>query len=217
MTNIPNTPPTSPTPFPSDDLSHLDADLRSLDAALEMFAVADHAAPDAHFEDRMMQVTLGSLHGVEPIAAQASELGAMDRAAAPSDLEEGVFAESMPALREGAGTVAAPTLRHVGQADRSPREHARVARLAWWASKYVRLAAAVVLVAGVGITLRSSLFPTIPATTTDSDGLASRVNVEMDLLFAAIENKPTSSDTPDASTPSDPDDLTKWLMEGAAS
>ena len=39
----------------------------------------------------------------------------------------------------------------------------------------------------------------------------------MDLLFAAIENKPATSDTPDSGAPSDPDDLTKWLMEGAAS
>ena len=212
-----NPPNNSPTPFPGDDLSHLDADLRSLDVGLEMLAAAERGAMDSQFEDRMMQVTLGSLHGVEPIAAQAAELGAMDRAAAPGDLEEGVYAESVPALREGAGTAVAPTLRHTGQTERAPREHVRVVRRVWWANQYVRLAAAVVLTAGLGITFRSMLSPVIPTNTTDSEELASRVNGEMNLLFAAIENKPATSDTTDNGAPSDPDDLTKWLMEGASS
>ncbi len=216
MTNEPLPPQNSPTPFAGDDLVHLDADLRSLDAALEMLGGADRAATDACFEDRMMQATLGSLHGVVPIMAQAAELGAMDRAAAPGDLEAVVFAGSVPALREAAGTVAVPTLRHVGQAERTPRQHVRVVQRAWWANQYVRLAAAVVLVAGLGITIRATL---APAGTTGSSGdrLAERVNRDMDLLFAAIENKPTTSDATDNAAPSDPDDLAKWLMEGASS
>ena len=204
--------PTNLTPLPPEEgMPHLDADLRSLAAGLDALGASDCAALDAGFEDRLMQATLVSLHGVEPVAAAAAELGAMDRAAAPSDLEQGVFAESVPALREGA---AVPMLRHVGEPERTPRRHVRAAARPWWANQYVRLAAAVVLVAGVGIIVRTAITPTKPDTETL---LADRVSGEMDLLFAAIEGKPATSDTPDAATPGDPDDLTKWLMEGAAS
>jgi hypothetical protein len=196
-----------------DDMSHLDADVRSLAAGLDALGAADRAGPNAGFEDRLMQATLASLHGVEPVAAQAAELGAMDRAAAPDDLEDGVFAESVPALRDGAVKTAAPVLRHVGEPQRVSREHVRVVRKAWWANQYYRLAAAIVLVAGVGFAVRTGMSP---GPTAPSDQLADRVSRDMDLLFTVMEGR-SSGETPDNGSSNDPDELTRWLIEGASS
>ncbi len=196
-----------------DDMSHLDADVRSLAAGLDRLGASERGRAGAAFEQRTWQVTLASLHGVEPVAAQAAELGAMDREAAPAGLEDSVFAESVPALRDGAVRTAMPMLRHVGEPERSSREHVRVVRKVWWASQSFRLAAAVVLVAGVGLVVRTGVSPGI---STPPDPLADRVSRDMDLLFTVMDGR-TSGDASDNGSTNDPDELTKWLLEGASS
>ncbi len=208
MTNIPNN-SNALNPLNSDpeDMSRVDPELRSLLAGLDMLGAADRSAAAHGIEDRLMQGSLGALHGVGPIVAQAAELGAMDRAAAPSDLEDRVFAESV----SGIGT---PVLRHTGHAERSDRSHDLAVRRAWWANQYVRLAAAIALVAGVGVLVRTSITPEQPTTALTAD---QRVSRDLDLLFAVIDNRTSGSDSSDSGTTSDPDDLTKFLIEGSAS
>jgi hypothetical protein len=191
-------------------MSHIDPELRSLVAGLDRLGAAGRAGPRAGFEDRLMQATLASLHGVEPVAVQAGELGAMDRASGPSDLEVDVFAESVPALRAAAPQVASPVLRHTGHDDRDDRRPVRVVRRVWWANQYVRLAAAIMLVAGVGFMTRSALTPS-PRPVDPAD----RVTRDLDLLFAVIENRTTTSDSSDAAS-SEPEELTRFLIEGAS-
>ena len=221
MTNIPNNfsaMGTDPEDMPH-GTPHMDAEVLSLAAELDMLGTADRAALPSGFEDRIMQHTLASLHGVEPVAAQVAELGAADRDAAPNQLEERVFAESVATLREVAPVATAtatPILRHTGHQDRTDDRHVRVVRRAWWANQYVRLAAAVVLVAGVGLMVRSAMTPesSKPELTADQ-----RVSRDLDLLFAVIDNRTSGSDSSEspAGTVSDPEELTKFLIEGAAS
>jgi hypothetical protein len=186
-----------------EDMSHVDPELSSLMAGLDMLGAADRGAPTQGFEGRLMQGSLAALHGVEPIVTQAAELGAMDRAAAPDGLEERVYAESVSGI-------AIPVLRHTGQAERADRQHIRVVHRAWWANQYMRLAAAIVLVAGVGVMVRTSVTPA------PIDN-ALRVSGDLDLLFAVIDNRTSGSDSNDSGAASDPDELTKFLMEGSAS
>lgn len=217
MTNIPNN--LNAMGSDPEGIPQMDADLLSLAAELDMLGAEDRAASPSGFEDRIMQHTLAALHGVEPVAAQVAELGAADRDAAPNQLEERVFAESVATLREAApvATAAAtPILRHTGHEDRANDRHMRVVRRAWWANQYLRLAAAVVLVAGVGLMVRSAVTPEIskPELTADQ-----RVSRDLDLLFAVIDNRTSGSDSSDSpsGTVSDPEELTKFLIEGAAS
>ncbi len=218
MTNVPHNP--NAGGLDPDGMSHIDPELRSLAAELDLLAAVDGAASMAGFEDRIMQATLVALHGVEPIAVQAAELGASDRDAAPMALEERVFAESVFTLREAAPVASAPVLRHSGndgRDDRAGDRHIRVARRVWWTNQYVRLAAAIVLVAGVGMLVRTAMTPSIstPQLTADQ-----RVTSDLDLLFAVIDNRTSgSSDTSDtgSGTTTDPDELTKFLIEGATS
>ena len=218
MTNIPQNPHAGR--LDPDGMSHIDPELRSLAAELDLLGATDCAAPMAGFEDRIMQVSLVALHGVEPIAAQAAELGASDRDAAPMELEGRVFAESVSTLRDAASGASAPALRHPGKNDGDARagdRHIRAARRAWWTNQYVRLAAAVVLVAGVGLLVRTAVTPSpaTPQLTADQ-----RITRDLDLLFAVIDNRTSGSgDTSDTTsgTAADPDELTRFLIEGAAS
>lgn len=212
MTNIPNN--SNAMGSDPEGMAHgmpqMDAELLSLAAELDMLGAADRAASPFGVEDRIMQATLASLHGVEPVTAQVAELGAADRGAAPNQLEERVFAESVTTLREAApiATVAAaPILRHTGHEDRRGN---RVARRAWWANQYARLAAAVVLVAGVGLMVRSAVTPQVSKADLSAD---------LDLLFAVIDNRTSGNDSSESpsGTVSDPDELTRFLIEGATS
>lgn len=218
MNNNPQSPNAlSPDP---DGMSHIDPELRSLAAELELLSATDRASPMAGLEDRIVHASLAALHGLEPIAAQASELGTSDRDAAPMELEERVFAESVSTLREASPAASAPVLRHTGHDDRDIRtgdRHIRVSRHIWWTNQYVRLAAAVVLVAGVGMLVRSAMTPQISSPQLTAD---QRVTRDLDLLFAVIDNRTAgTSDTSDtgSGTSADPDELTKFLIEGAAS
>jgi hypothetical protein len=203
----PNTPGISAGSDP-ESMTHIDDGLRSLAADLDRLGAADRAGAGLDLEDRLMQVSLGALHEVQPTEAQAAGLGAMDRAAAPGDLEEGVFAESVPALREGANAQT-PVLRHTGRTDRPDRRHVRVVRRVWWSNQYARLAAVVALVAGVGIMVRTSFTTSSPPTDIKGD---------MELLFAAMESKPSANTSPEEpASDQETDDLTKWLVEGATS
>jgi hypothetical protein len=186
------------------NMPHLEPDLVSLMADLDRLAATEQAAAAPGLEDRLMRTTLASLHGVETTAAQAAELGALDRAAAPRDLEETVYQASVPAIREQAASM--PRLVfHPAAESRDDRRHIRIA---WWARTPVRLAAAFLLVAGAAIAVRSGVSPT----TTGPD--LDRVKGDMDTLFAAMESRASSdSDTTDTQT----DDLTTWLLDGASS
>lgn len=215
MTNNPNN--FSAMGTGPDGLPQMDAELLSLAAELDMLGAADRAASPSGFEDRILQATLASLHGVEPIAAQVAELGATDRHAAPNQLEDRVFAESVATLREATPiAVCTPILRHTGHEDRPGDRHVRVVRRAWWANQYVRLAATVVLVAGVGLMIRSALTPDGSKSELTAD---QRVTRDLDLLFAVIDNRTSGSDSTESpsGTVSDPEELTKFLIEGAAS
>jgi hypothetical protein len=189
---------------PADSNPNLDAGLRDLSAALDRLGAIDRGAY-ADLEDRVLHASLGALHGVQPIAAQAAELGAIDRAAAPRGLEEGVFQESVPALREAASPI---VVRHLGPAPRTGREHARQALRPWWSRTSVRIAASLMLFAGVGIAVRSGL----DLSKNSTARLSEQVDTQMDTLFAVIR----SADTSETSADSDPDRLIEWLSEGSS-
>jgi len=196
----------------SEDVAHLDADVLAIARALERLGAADRGAAAAGFEDRLMQGSLGALHGVQVVSAQAAELGAMDRAAARADLEEQVFEQSTPALREAVG--APVVLRHTGQPERAARTHARFGRRVWWSSSYFRLAAVMVLAAGAVVAVQVGLQP---------NSKISRLEVtpshDLEWFLAQVDPQPTGSDSNSNSRNEDydADKLAEWLSEGAAS
>jgi hypothetical protein len=199
-------PPTS-SASPGDEFSHLESDLLPLLADLDRLACIERTA-DSSLEDRVMQSSLGALHGVQPVIAQAAELGAIDRASAPQDLEQSVYDASVPALPQ-----AAPRLVvHPGRSERGEDRHIRTARRAWWASAPVRMAALVAVVAGVAVGIRSTYTTPKPMETA-----ADRVNRDMDTLFAVVEHAVGETKNTDATPDYDPDKLSEWLSEGSAS
>jgi hypothetical protein len=202
------TDPTPGTPA-GNEFSHLENDLLPLLADLDSLAQADRAA-DGTFEDRLVQATLGALHGVQPVNAQVAELGAIDRAAAPHDLEQNVYDSSAPALQESA----APRLvLHAAAGATNERRHVRVARRTWWTGAPVRMAALVAIVAAVAFGVHTSQEPK------PIESVSDKVTREMDAFFAAVEHASSSSDTKDADTAADydPDKLIEWLSQGSAS
>jgi hypothetical protein len=198
----------NPNPATPNDFAHLESDLLPLLADLDKLARIERGG-DAALEDRIMQASLGALHGVQPVSAQAAELGAIDRASAPQDLEQNVYEASAPALQQAAG----PRLVvHSAGSESNERRHIRVARRAWWTSAPVRMAALVALVAGVAIGIRNA--NTSPIKESPSD----KVNRDLDALFAAVDHATgETKDTDTATTDYDPDKLSEWLLEGSAS
>lgn len=190
-----------------DDFSHLEADLLPLLADLDKLARAEQCASNG-LEDRLMQATLGPLHGVQPVNAQVAELGAIDRAGAPADLEQTVYEASAPALQSSSPRL----VLHAGGAESNDKRHMRASRRPWWSGASFRMAAMVAVVGAVAVGIyTSSSHPTKPIETA-----ADRVNREMDALFAAVDHA-TGDAKDQGSVDYDPDKISEWLSEGAAS
>lgn len=209
--NTPTNIPFANGPFANgpDDMPDMDADLRVLMGDLDRLAAADAAGAHPELEDRLLQATLPALHGVQPIATRMAELGSIDRATAPRDLEEVVFENTISTL-QGTPVSAPLVLRHTPGDARLPSTHIRKRSL--WASGYVRLAASVVLVAGAAVALRTTLVSPTPA----SPDPTIAVKGAMETLFAVMEVHRTQ-DAAGSTTDTDVDELTNWLTEGVSS
>ncbi len=202
----------SNNPEPSDAMPSLEADLLPLLADLDRLGALDRAAAVPGLEARLTHASLVSLHGTQPTVAQVAELASLDRASASRDLEDDVFAATVPTIREHAAASPRLVLHAGGERDEA-RRHVR-ARQAWWSRSPVRLAAMIVFVAGAAIAVRvgTTSHPTTPST-----DISERVKGEMDMLFAAMDSRSTSDNSTDSAIESDTDSLTNWLLDGASS
>lgn len=206
MTNHRHHPHSDPSPGDPGD-AHLDADLRSLAAELDRLGAADR---DAIATRRVEQVCLASaphLHAAAPMAAQMSELGAIDRASAPIDLEARVHEASRERIRALVG--ARPGLRLAGtDAETKP------IRRTFWSMGAVRAAAMLTLVASAGVITWIGMRPTRPT----SAQLSAQIERDMEILFAVVDERAGSSaETTESSNEPDTQEITEWLFERTSS
>lgn len=186
---------------------HLDAELTAFARALDEAGAANRARMHPEIAERAILSSLGALHGTVEVNAQMSELGALDRATAPADLEETVFAASRAEL---VGTAAVGRLRLAG-AGEFPRQTVgrTVVTRALWTSGRLRTLAAALLIGAAGIFAYVSTRSPSPITpnggtniavnSQSTEALAAQISSQMDTLFVAMESVPSSStDSSDA-------------------
>lgn len=181
---------------------HLDAELAAFARALDDAGAADRARMRPEVAERALLSSLGSLHGTVEVNAQMSELGALDRATAPANLEDRVFEASRAEL---VGASAAASLRLAGAGDFPPQ---RVVVRSIWTSGRLRTLAAALLIGAAGIFAYistrspSPIMPdghsglgatNIAADDQSTEALAARISSQMDTLFVAMESVPSSS------------------------
>lgn len=198
---------------PAFDPSHgepdaqMEADLRSLAAELDRLGAVDRTSADAHLVERVCAASIVHLQSIAPMSAQVSELGAIERATAPGDLEARVHEASRRRIRDLVG--ARPGLRMAGtEADVRP------APRTFWSMGVVRAAAMLALVASAGLVTWIGTRPSGPTTAQ----LSAQIEQDMELLFAVVDERAGSaSDTTEASSEPDTQEITEWLFERTSS
>lgn len=206
MTNHRHHPHSDPSPGDPGD-AHLDADLRSLAAELDRLGAADRDAIAPHRVEQVCQASVPHLHSAAPMSAQVSELGAIERASAPIDLEARVHEASRGKIRALVG--GHPGLRLAGtDADAKP------VRRTFWSMGVIRAAAMLTLVASAGLVTWIGTRPSRPTTAQ----LSAQIERDMEILFAVVDDRTGASveATESASEP-DTQEITEWLFERTSS
>lgn len=212
-TNQPNSGRSPDLPQNAGEYAHLDASLASLARELDVLGSVERDASPDGMRDRLMAATMPHVLGVATVSAQVSELGAMERAAASGELESRVHEASRGKLSEV--VAGRPALRLSGtQAD------APVVRRSLWTSRAFRVAAMLTIVCTAGIfawvgTREPSSGVQLKNLTKDE--LNRQIRGDMELLFAAMDDRSVATDHSGSESDVDTDAITEWLLEGASS